>query len=176
VWATYNHPYWGEYAAVTHNAYKQGSATYIGCFVEADGLKEIIKNVCAIARIKLSPYRFPIIKKSGINSNGQRINYIFNYSGKGQTFTYDGLDGIDLISGTEVRFDSYCAIKPWDLMIIEEGPSGKKESGRQNRAKESSGSDKTVKISNFYSKFATAFSTDHNFKWLGDHMLVVISE
>ncbi len=37
VLAYYDHPYWGEYAAITHNQYGQGSATYIGCTL-SDGL------------------------------------------------------------------------------------------------------------------------------------------
>jgi beta-galactosidase len=120
IWATYIHPYWGENAAVTHHKYGEGSATYIGCYIESSGLKEIIKNVCAIARVRISPYRFPVIRKSGVNETGHRINYIFNYSGETQVFTYDGNTGTDLLNGRDVIKNSDCVLRPWDLMIVKE--------------------------------------------------------
>jgi hypothetical protein len=196
VWATYNHPYWGEYAAVTHNAYESGSATYIGCFVESAGLKEIIKNVCAIARIKLAPYQFPIIKKSGVNSKGQKINYIFNYSGNGVTFTYDGQDGRDIISGNEVKADSYCAIKPWDLMIVVEDEGHHKTKRKHSIAKIDKSTGKGLSLSNLsnlrieeiervektgnffslYSKLVTSFTSGQHPQWLDNGLLIMICE
>jgi beta-galactosidase len=118
IWATYTHPYWGKYAAVTHHKFGSGSATYVGCFMESSGLKEIIKNVCAIARIGISPYRFPIVRKSGTNEKGHTINYIFNYSGQDRIFNYDGETGTDLLTGRTIKKDSDNFLKPWDLMIV----------------------------------------------------------
>jgi beta-galactosidase len=86
--------------------------------MESSGLKEIIKNVCAIARIRISPYRFPIVRKSGTNEKGHTINYIFNYSGQDRIFNYDGETGTDLLTGRTIKKDSDNFLKPWDLMIV----------------------------------------------------------
>jgi ubiquinone/menaquinone biosynthesis C-methylase UbiE len=61
-------------------------------------------------------------------------------------------------------------------MIIAEEPAKKRRSEKHSTEKEDKTDSKNVSISNFYSKFASVFSSDHHFQWLGDSMLVMISE
>lgn len=120
VWADYKHDFWNIYSAITHKQHGKGSATYLGCFVEKAGLKALIRKLCGIADIKLTDYRFPIIRKEGVNDLGKRIQYFFNYSSKNQEFIYDGDTGCELINNTPVDTGNVIKLKPWDLVIVEE--------------------------------------------------------
>jgi beta-galactosidase len=120
VWASYVHPYWGKYAAITHNRYGKGTATYIGCYTEKAGLKTLIRKICKIADVTLPDYKFPIIHKSGINDLNKTVHYYFNYSSEKRSFIYDGLSGHELLTNDDVISQSSCMLNPWNLMIIEE--------------------------------------------------------
>ena len=119
VWAYYNHQFWGDYAAITHNSYGEGTATYIGCYTEKEALKAVLTKLCPIADIHMSSLSLPIIKKSGINEAGKCITFYFNYSSDVQSFTYDGADGTELLSGTVLTSGYTVTLKPWDLIIAE---------------------------------------------------------
>ena len=120
VWADYKHDFWNIYSAITHKRHGKGSATYLGCYMEKAGLAALIRKLCGIADIKLTDYRFPIIRKEGVNDLGKRIQYFFNYSSKNQEFIYDGETGCELINNTPVNTGDIIKLKPWDLVIIEE--------------------------------------------------------
>ena len=120
VWAYYVHPYWGEYAAVTHNSYGKGTATYVACHTEQAALQIILSRICDIAGITLPAYRFPIIVKCGINEYNKTLQYILNYSSRPQDITYIGKDGTDLLTKTSIHAGEAVTIKPWDLIIVEE--------------------------------------------------------
>lgn len=63
---------------------------------------------------------FPLITKSGINQEGKRVHYYFNYSNTMQTFTYPYAAGVELISQEQVKNMAGIQLKAWDLKIIEE--------------------------------------------------------
>lgn len=103
VWASYKHDFWNIYSAVTHKTYGRGTATYLGCYMEKDGLKALIKRLCGIAGISLPDYQFPIIRKEGINALGRVLSYYFNYSSNEQSFIYDGKNGTMLVESRTIR-------------------------------------------------------------------------
>ena len=119
VWAYYNHQFWGDYAAITHNSYGEGTATYIGCYTEKEALKAVLAKLWPISDIPMSSLSLPIIKKSGINEAGKCITFYFNYSSDTQVFTYDGTDSTELLSGTALNTGCNITLKPWDLIIAE---------------------------------------------------------
>jgi beta-galactosidase len=120
IWAAYVHPYWSKYAAITHNTYGKGTATYIGCYMEKSGLKALIRRICKAADIALPDYKFPIIHKTGINALNKTVHYYFNYSSEGRSFIYDGQAGYNLLDNQQVASHNNCMLNPWNLMIIEE--------------------------------------------------------
>ena len=120
VWADYVHPYWGEYAAVTHNSYGKGTATYVACHTEQAALQIILSRICDIAGIMLPAYHFPIIVKCGTNEYNKTLQYILNYSSQPQDITYKDKDAMDLLTKTSIHSGEAVTIKPWDLMIVEE--------------------------------------------------------
>ena len=119
-WASYEHPYWGTYSAVTHHAFGKGSATYLGCMTNIPALQLIIRKICTLADITLTEYAFPLIHKSGTNDVGNIVHYYFNYSSTPMLLTYDGQNGIELLTQKEYTPETTYEIKDWDVLIIEE--------------------------------------------------------
>ena len=119
VWAYYEHPFWGNYAAVTHNTYGAGTATYIGCYSEKDALKQVLSRLGRTIGLHMCKIAFPFIKRSGTNEEGHTIHFYFNYSSQPNSFTYDEADGTELLHGTPVTSGQSYTIDAWDLMIVE---------------------------------------------------------
>lgn len=119
VWAQYVHPFWGKYAAITHNKFGAGTATYLACYTTKDALKHLIRKLATVADIALPEVTFPVIIKHGFNDSGKHIIYYLNYSSDMQTVCYDQADGIELISNKEVHTGDGIVLKPWNLAIVE---------------------------------------------------------
>jgi beta-galactosidase len=122
VLAYYNHPEWGRYAAITQNEYSKGVATYIGCMTNAALTEKILKQALTKANLwginqELS---FPLIAKTGVNQNGRKIHYYFNYSAKPNTFIYKQKSGIELLSNKAVLQNSSIDLEGWGVKIVEE--------------------------------------------------------
>lgn len=129
--AVYDHPVWKN-AALCQNRFGDGTATYLGCITDLAGLTAIIKELAAKAGISLYA-AFPLIRKTGINSEGNRITYYLNYSSAASAFLYEGNGGKILLdspsSGQEhsgapasIQKGDSITVAPWDLIIIEEKP------------------------------------------------------
>ncbi|MBO4456742.1 MAG: beta-galactosidase [Butyrivibrio sp.] len=118
IWGKYVNPYWGRYAGILHKEHaSSGSTTYIGCYMESEGLTAIIKKIVAKAGISMPEYTFPIILKSGVNPLGEKVRYYFNYSGKPESFVL-AESGTELISGAECSAGSKIDIEPWGVKIF----------------------------------------------------------
>lgn len=120
IWARYQHPYWGSYAAVTYQKYGRGDSVYLGCLTTPTALQWIIRRLCSLAQISLPKYSFPLILKTGYNQDGKFIRYYFNYSSTPLSFFYEGRTGTNLLSGEIVRRDEKKEINAWEVMIVEE--------------------------------------------------------
>ena len=122
VLASYDHPYWGKYAAIVQNNYGKGKATYIGCLPSHKVMEKIVKN--AIVESGLwgvdQEIAFPLITKSGINQYGKLIHYYFNYSLNSNSLIYPHNEGEELLTGKTTVANELIEIEPWGLKIIEE--------------------------------------------------------
>lgn len=123
VLASYKHPHWGAYAAVTHNHFGQGTATYAGCYFEQSVLKDLLRFLCKKADIPLPEANFPVIIKRGVNESGKEITYLFNYSDETQSVTWRGQDCILLMpEKTEkktVGNGDTIPLSGWDFVVLE---------------------------------------------------------
>ncbi len=122
VLASYKHPVWGKYAAITRNRYGKGSATYIGFMPGAELLEKIMQQALAEAGL-MGPdqqLQFPLIVKSGVNRRGSIVHYYFNYSAEPQSFTYPHADGVELLSDRAIASGAAIELSAWGLQIIEE--------------------------------------------------------
>ncbi len=118
VLASYHHPHWGGYAAITHNHYQKGTATYAGCYFDVSVLKELLRFLCREAGIELPPEQYPVIVKRGINDFGEKVIYYFNYSDDAQNIIYRGRDGVLLMQGTDITDGESITLKGWDFCIL----------------------------------------------------------
>lgn len=117
--ASYSHPHWGEYAAITHNHYCQGSATYLGCYCEQSILKELLRFLCTEAGVPIPEAQYPVILRRGVNDLGKEIIYYLNYSDEARQIPYHGKEGTLLFKEKPVKDGNRIALGAWDLEIVE---------------------------------------------------------
>ncbi len=120
VLAHYDHPFFGKYAAITQNSYGNGSVTYIGSYPSEAVLKSVAKDVFVQAGIEIPSMPPSITLKKGKNTYQKTVYYYFNYSSDIASVIYNFKDGMELISGKEIKKKQVMAINPWDVIIIEE--------------------------------------------------------
>lgn len=122
VLAWYNHPVWGNYAAITQNNFGKGVATYVGCFTSKALTEKIIEQVATKAGLwsNQQTVSFPVIIKNGTSQQGKTIHFIFNYSANTVTQKNIFKAGTELLSNTPVDANAVLTLAPWDVKIIEE--------------------------------------------------------
>ena len=117
--AAYEHPYWGQYAAVTRNDFGQGHAWYVGTMVEMETLKKYLRQAADDAGIAVPELRFPIVMRSGVNAAGKTLRFILNYSSKPVTVPAPQR-GADLLTGTFYQAGERISLPDWGVCILEE--------------------------------------------------------
>lgn len=121
VLASYEHPYWGSYAAITENNYGEGIATYIGCCPTDAVYEKVMINALKNAGLwgVEQEIKYPVIVKNGTNQKGSKIHYFFNYSMESKQIIYPYDNGIQLISGDCVKRNQEIVLEAWDVCIVE---------------------------------------------------------
>lgn len=97
--AFYDHPHWGNHAAITGNRFGQGYAAYLGCYTDADIVKRLLGFLCEKADIAREEAVYPLIVKRGTNGLQKEIIYYFNYSEEPQETVFHGADARVLLTG-----------------------------------------------------------------------------
>lgn len=120
VLASYEHYNWKEYAAITKNHYGKGVAVYLGCMFSNSLLEKILNAAMRDAMVEMAEEKFPLIVRKGVNSSGKTVRYYLNYSAEEQTTSNRFSDGVELLSGSEIKNQGPIHIAPWDLRIVEE--------------------------------------------------------
>ncbi|MFR8111886.1 MAG: beta-galactosidase [Blautia wexlerae] len=120
VLASYDHYNWKEYAAITKNHYRKGTAIYIGCMTDDNTLKAVLTEALNSAEVEIPEYSWPVIVRKGTNDLGKCVRYILNYSAEEQKVVYHGADGTELFSEESVQDGDSIAVLPWNLKIVEE--------------------------------------------------------
>jgi beta-galactosidase len=120
VLASYDHPWWGKYAAITMNNFGKGTVTYLGCWPSVQILDKVLKLSVKEAGIELPEAGFPVIIRCGINKNGKKVHYFLNYSSKESAVKYAYRPGIELFSNKNIVSGEILKLQPWNLIIVEE--------------------------------------------------------
>ncbi|MDR0796823.1 MAG: beta-galactosidase, partial [Tannerella sp.] len=117
-----DHPFFGQWPVVTENAYGKGNLFYIGAYPSVELLEKVIRLAAEKSGIITSKNneRFPVIFRSGKNSAGKQIHYVFNYSGQDKEIRYPFASGKELLSGKNIGNGQTLTLKPWDVVIVEE--------------------------------------------------------
>ncbi|MEE8825305.1 beta-galactosidase LacZ [Lentilactobacillus sunkii] len=118
--ATYDHPYWGKYAAITENQFGKGKAFYAGSYLNEKSITELYKYI--LRDIDLWTARqeqtFPIINKQLITKDGDTLDFYFNYSQEKQNVTFKSESGKELEDGTTLSSDDTFKLDPWSVKIF----------------------------------------------------------
>ena len=125
VLASYDHPVWGRYAAVTRHDYGHGSAEWIGTLPSAQGMRMLLADAADAAGLN-GPARDLaglVTVREGINGLGEQVAYMLNYSSEevGLDAPYGGhLLVADGQADPQAHVDQGqpMTIGPWDLAII----------------------------------------------------------
>ena len=125
VLASYDHPVWGRYAAVTRHTYGHGSAEWIGTLPSAQGMRLLLSDAADAAGLS-GPARDLaglVTVREGINALGEQVAYLLNYSSEevrletpygGHLLVADG----QADPHAHVDQGQSMTIGPWDLAII----------------------------------------------------------
>ncbi|PKE27640.1 beta-galactosidase [Rahnella sp. AA] len=118
VLARYDHPVWGEYAAITEHDFGRGKAMYVGFLPEISLIRQLVARLTTGLPLsaRMSQQTFPLIVRGGVNQAGQRVRYYLNYSACALTVE-DALCGEELIGGTSVHGQPL-VLAPWGVAII----------------------------------------------------------
>jgi len=120
--AFYDHPFFGNYPAITQNRFGKGTLTYEGT-VLSDKLQEaVLFVVLKDAGLTRPDQSLPagIHVKHTCNRDGKTIHFYFNYSGSAKTIPYLYSAGTDLLANKSIAKDEAIVLLPWDAAIVEE--------------------------------------------------------
>ncbi|MCM3782376.1 beta-galactosidase [Neobacillus mesonae] len=122
VLASYDHPYWGEYAAITRNVYGKGSATYIGCLTTDEVIYQTLKTVIQDVGLWNEDQALPssIVVKHGVNRQEKQVHFYLNFSSQPEQFAYSYNTGNSLLTDVTVKAKENISIEPWGVVIIVE--------------------------------------------------------
>ena len=120
--ASYDHPFFGRWPAITRNEFGKGTLTYEGTYLSDDVQKGVLLEVLATAGLVGADQQLPasIRAKHGVNAMGKQLHYYLNYSSETNSFSYSHGAGVDLLTGASVANGQQVHLKPWDLAIVEE--------------------------------------------------------
>jgi beta-galactosidase len=120
--AFYDHPFFGKWPAITENQYGSGTLLYEGTYVSDPMQTAILKRTLDQLGLTGSDQQLPhqVHVQHGVNREGKRIHYYFNYSADEMKFNYSYGDGTGLLRGTARSKGQQISLGPWDLAISEE--------------------------------------------------------
>ena len=124
---SYQHPAWGSYAAVTHNHYGNGTASYLGCYFSPQALDALLTQLLPTLGISLPMLRYPIIRHTGINELGKPITYYLNFSNTPKQFTYTEDAGVLLLEDTTIQPQDRITLPAWGTVIVEQSETTEAE-------------------------------------------------
>ncbi len=132
--ATYDHPFFGRWPAITENEFGSGTLLYEGTYLSDALQTAVLKRAVKEAGLN-GPDESLLAQvhvQHGINRLGRCLHYYFNYSGNEVRFTYAYAAGTDLLNSKPVVNTQELTLAAWDVAIIEESSSGPSGSSKRN--------------------------------------------
>jgi beta-galactosidase len=120
--ATYDHPFFGRWPAITENSFGKGKVVYEGTYLSDKLQANVLRGVLDEAGLIGADQKLPakLHAQSGLNGQNRALHYYFNYSGDEKSFAYPHAAGVDLLTGHAVAAAETIKLAPWDLAIVEE--------------------------------------------------------
>ena len=120
--AFYDHPFFGKWPAITENSFGAGTLLYEGTYLSDALQKEVLRGALERAGLTGPDQQMPaaVHVQHGVNKQGKRIHYFFNYSGAPEQMNYSYGTGTNLLDGKGAAKGAALTLSPWDVAIIEE--------------------------------------------------------
>ena len=115
---------WGGAPAVTRSRFGKGQAVYLGCRLDEEGLDALLRQLLPQWGIPLPGLAFPLVVKGGVNQQGRRVDYYFNYSGQARQGACPHPAALSLLDGESLAEDEPFPLEPWGVKILEQAPAG----------------------------------------------------
>jgi beta-galactosidase len=122
VLASYDHPFFGKWPAITENSFGSGTLLYEGTYL-SDALQiAVLKTELGKIGLATADQQLPatVHAQHGVNRLGKHLHYYFNYSAEEVKIRYTYGAGTNLLAGNAVTAQADLTLAPWDLAIIEE--------------------------------------------------------
>jgi beta-galactosidase len=120
--AYYDHPFFGNYPAVTENRFGQGILTYEGTVLSDALQQKVLARVLAEAQLAGPDQKLPaaVRVKHGIARDGKPVHCYFNFSGARQSIVYPYGPGVELLSNSPWTGGAAVSLQPWGVALVEE--------------------------------------------------------
>ncbi len=120
--ATYDHPFFGRWPAITRNTFGGGTLTYEGTMLSDKLQHAVMLDTLRDAGVAATDEHLPasLRVKNGTNPAGKQLHFYLNYSSAPVTFRYEQPAARDLLTGKASATGSAMQLAPWDLAIMEE--------------------------------------------------------
>jgi beta-galactosidase len=120
--ASYDHPFFGKWPAITENQFGAGTLLYEGTYLSDALQTEVLKGQLEKIGIGGPDEQLPsaVHVQHGVNRLGKRLHYYFNYSAAEVKVGYAYGPGTNLLDGKTVANAAEVTLGPWDLAIVEE--------------------------------------------------------
>jgi beta-galactosidase len=120
--ASYEHPFFGKYAALTRNSFGKGTLTYLGTFPSDRLFQKILEDTLKTAGITLEEQGLPstIRVRRGITAAGHPVVFYLNFGPEPVSFVYARGPGTELVSGRTVKTGERLSIGAWDFAVVKE--------------------------------------------------------
>jgi len=120
--ATYDHPFFGKWPAITENQFGAGSLLYEGTYLSKELQTAVLRGSIEKLGLAGADQQLPadVHVTHGINRLGKHIHYYFNYSSAEVKVPYAYTAGTNLLDGKPVAKAAVLTLAPWDLAIVEE--------------------------------------------------------
>ena len=120
--AYYDHPFFGKWPAVTENAFGAGTLLYEGTYLSDKLQTTVLKGELEKIGLTGPDQQLPasVHVQHGVNRQGKRLHYYFNYSSVEVKLNYAYASGRNLLDGSPQAHGAGLTLAPWDLAIIEE--------------------------------------------------------
>jgi beta-galactosidase len=122
VLATYAHPFFGRFPALTRNDYGKGTVTCEAGFL-SDGLqRKVLADVLDRAGVKPSATGLPpgVRARSAVGKDGRVLHFLLNFSAGPQTVAWPHGAASNLLSGEPVASGQAIRLGAWDVAVVKE--------------------------------------------------------
>ncbi len=120
--AYYDHPFFGQFPAITRNKFGRGTLTYQGTVLSPALQKAVLLEVLQTAGLVGVDQQLPpaVRVKHALTAAGKEVHFYLNYSPSEASFTHTHGAGRELLTGRPVASNAPLSVGAWDLAIVEE--------------------------------------------------------